>query len=263
MSVQELFELKRQVAVVTGGAGHLGSAISEALAEAGADLYIASRNKSKCEKLAKALRRKHSTNAVALSLDIGSARSVRDCFSKITDKAGKIDVLVNNAAYSPSIRLEDGSEEDWLKGIDGTINGVFRCTRTVLPIMIQRKYGSIINIASMYGVVSPDPSIYGTSGLDNPPSYGAGKAAVIQFTRYLACHYAKMGIRANAISPGPFPDPEVQKKREFISNLKKKVPMGRIGQPSELKGVVVFLASKASSYVTGVNIPVDGGWTAW
>ena len=134
--------------------------------------------------------------------------------------------------------------------------------RSIIPIMEKNKFGSIINISSMYGMVSPDPSIYGSSGHNNPPNYGAGKAAIIQFTRYTACHLAKKGIRVNSVSPGPFPKPDVTDMR-FISNLKKKTPMGRLGQPHEIKGVIVFLASQSSSFVTGTNISVDGGWTAW
>jgi len=122
---------------------------------------------------------------------------------------------------------------------------------------------SIINISSIYGEVSPDPSIYEDSGYNSPPQYGSGKAAIIQFTRYAACHLAKKGIRVNSISPGSFLKPEVQKNQNFVNNLKKKIPLGRIGDPDELKGAVVFLASKSSSYITGENIHVDGGWIAW
>ena len=129
--------------------------------------------------------------------------------------------------------------------------------------MIPRHSGVLINIASMYGIVSPDPGIYGDSGFDSPANYGAGKAAIIQFTRYLACHYGRFGVRANTVSPGAFPSPEVQKNSLFMEKLCSKNPLGRIGKPEELKGVVIFLASQASAYVTGQNIPVDGGWTAW
>ena len=118
-------------------------------------------------------------------------------------------------------------------------------------------------MGSIYGTVSPDPLIYGETGYDNPPEYGVGKAAINQLTKYVACNFAKYGIRVNVVSPGPFPSNEVQKNRWFISNLKKKSPMGRIGKPYEIKGIVLFLASKASSYVTGQNIHVDGGWTSW
>ena len=137
------------------------------------------------------------------------------------------------------------------------------------PLLIQgisAKHGgaSIINIASMYASVSPDPKIYGDSGENNPPYYGAAKAGLIQLTRYLACHFAPERIRVNAISPGPFPvEDGTESSRKFINKLKRKVPLGRVGHPSELCGAVLFLSSDASSYVTGANIPVDGGWTAW
>jgi gluconate 5-dehydrogenase len=172
-------------------------------------------------------------------------------------------VLVNNAGFFAMGNLTEISEEQWLAGIDGSLNGVFRCLQAGARAMLPAQSGSIINIASMYGVVSPDPSIYGSSGQDNPPNYGTGKAAIIQLTRYAACHLGRSGIRVNAISPGPFPKPQVQQNRDLIANLEAKTALGRIGQPHELKGAVVFLASAAASYVTGINLMVDGGWTAW
>jgi gluconate 5-dehydrogenase len=138
---------------------------------------------------------------------------------------------------------------------------VFRCTKLVLPFLNDN--ASIINIGSMYGLVSPDPGIYGTTGLDNPGSYGAGKAAIVQFTRYCAVHLAPRKIRVNCISPGPFPDAAAQKNRTFLRALSRKVPLGRVGRPEEIQGAVIFLASAASGYVTGQNIIVDGGWTIW
>ena len=259
----ELFSLRGKVAIITGGAGHLGSAISEGLAEAGANVVITSRNEDRCKELAERLSKKHKIHAIGTVLDIRSMNIVRDCMKEVNREMGAIDILINNAAFSRQGNIETMTEQDWLEGVDGTINSVFRCTQAVVPYMEAQKYGVIINIASMYGIVSPDPRIYGDSGYDNPPNYGAGKAAILQFTRYTACHLATKGIRVNAISPGPFPNPEVQKNRSFISNLENKVPLGRIGQPYELKGAVVFLASEASSYITGQNIIVDGGWTAW
>jgi len=123
---------------------------------------------------------------------------------------------------------------------------------------------SIVNISSMYGMVSPDPSLYADTGANNPAHYGATKAGLIQLTRYLACHIAKQGIRVNSISPGPFPKiAEDPAGSQFIKALESKVPMGRIGQPEEVAGPVTFLLSGAASYVNGANIPVDGGWTAW
>ena len=263
MNVMELFSLKKKVAIVTGGAGHLGSAISEGLAEAGANVVIASRSESRCKELAERLSKKHKIHAIGMALDISSMDMVRDCMKEVNREMGAIDILINNAAFSKQGDIETISEGDWLAGLDGTIHGVFRCTQAIIPYMEARKYGVIINISSIYGVVSPDPRIYGDSGYDNPPNYGAGKAAILQFTRYAACHLATKGIRVNAISPGPFPNPEVQENRWFISNLESKVPLGRIGQPHDLKGAVVFLASEASSYITGQTIIVDGGWTTW
>jgi len=263
MMVEELFNLEGKVAVVTGGAGHLGKAISEVLAEAGATVCIASRNKAKCETFALELAERTGSITKGLELDISSMNSVASCFKMAEEEFGKIDILINNAYFCPANDLEKMSEDDWLKGIDGTLNGVFRCTKVVAKIMEAKGSGSIINISSMYGMISPDPRIYGKSGFNNPPNYGAGKAGIIQFTKYCACQLASKGIRVNVISPGPFPNPEVQKHQIFIDELWDKTPLGRIGQPHELKGVVLLLASDASSYITGANIPVDGGWTSW
>jgi len=259
----EMFSLKGRVAVVTGGAGYLGTAMSEALAEAGANVVVASRDEDRCRSLAQELAHRFGVSAAGASLDIRSPEHIESCFSKTESEMGRIDILVNNASFSPRNGIATISEDEWAEGIDGTVNGVFRCTQRVLPYMERQGAGVIINISSMYGVVSPDPRIYGDSGLDNPPNYGAGKAAIIQFTRYAACHLASKHVRVNAVSPGPFPNLGVQKTSWFIRNLEQKVPLGRIGNPSDLKGVVVFLASDASSYITGQNIMVDGGWTIW
>lgn len=263
MTVQDLFDLSDKVAIVTGGAGHLGSSISEALAEARANVCICSRNEINCKKLANVLQEKSHGEIKGMKVDTSSTNSVRSCFEKILSRFGKIDILVNNASSIPVGRSDTMSDVDWIKGLDGTINGVFRCTNQVVPTMKEKRSGAIINISSMYGTVSPDPSIYGKSGYNSPPNYGAGKAATIQYSRHMACHLARFGIRVNSVSPGPFPNKKIQKNKTFISNLEKKTPMGRIGKPQELKGIIVFLASDASSYVTGQNIHVDGGWTTW
>ena len=263
MKIPQMFDLSNQIAVVTGGAGFLGQSISTALAEAGALVYICSRDTKHCEQIAAKLRKQTKSKIKAKFLDIQSSKSVTECFNEISKEHGKIDILVNNAAFSKLGTLEKMSEDDWILGIDTSINGVFRTTKAVIPIMKKYNYGSIINISSMYGLVSPDPRIYGDSKLNNPPNYGAGKSAIIQFTRYAAVYLAKKGIRVNTISPGPFPNPQVQKNKQFINNLENKIPLGRIGKPDEIKGSIVFLASHASSYITGTNVIVDGGWTAW
>jgi NAD(P)-dependent dehydrogenase (short-subunit alcohol dehydrogenase family) len=263
MNVMKLFNLSGKVAIVTGGTGYLGTAISEGLAEAGSSVVIASKDKDKCSKLAIELSKKHGVQALGMFVDVRSSDAVRNCMSEVKRALGSIDILVNNASFGKQASIETATEQEWTEGIDGTLHSVFRCIQAVVPHMAAKKHGTIINIASMYGIVSPDPRIYGDSGYDNPPSYGAGKAAILQLSRFAACNLAGKGIRVNSISPGPFPNPEVQKNRRFISNLEGKVPLGRIGQPYEIKGAAVFLASDASSYITGHNIVVDGGWTAW
>lgn len=263
MNIDKLFNLKDKVAVVTGGAGHLGTAISECLAEAGATIVIADIDEKKTQEKVEKLSADYGVDCHGIKVDISNKEKVTEAMAKINDIAGHIDILVNNGHYGAAGDIENISEDKWQKGIDGTINGVFRCTKAVIPYMKAQGSGVVINIASMYGMVSPDPSIYGETGLDSPPNYGAGKAAIIQFTRYTACHLAKDNIRVNSISPGAFPNEEVQKHEEFIGDLEKKIPLGRIGKPEDLKGIVLFLASDASSYITGTNMVVDGGWTVW
>ncbi len=263
MRIQDLFDLTGKVSVVTGGSGYLGKAICEGLSESGAEVYVAGRRLEKCKKVARDIGVACCRTLRAIDMDITNSSSVRKAYDTILEESGRIDILVNNAVYSSGGKLFETTEEDWMHGIDGTIHGVFRCTKEVISAMKRQRSSSIINIASMYGIVSPDPSIYANTGFDNPPSYGAGKAAILQFTRYCACHLASCGIRVNAISPGTFPNSDVAKNRWFLDQLKAKNPMKRVGQPYELKGAVVFLASEAASYVTGTNLVVDGGWTAW
>ncbi len=262
MSLANMFSLDGRVAVVTGGAGHLGYAISHALAEAGAEVYIGSTNYEKCRTAADGINRETGGKAKGILLDIRSTEAVQKSFAAIVEATGKIDILVNNAFYTSGQGL-DMVDRDWQVGLDGTAGSVFRATREIVPYMEKAGAGSIINIASMYGLVSPDSSVYTKPEYANPPNYGAGKAAVIQFSRYAACYLAPKGIRVNTVSPGPFPSAKVQADKEFMTALGKKVPLGRIGRPHEIKGIIVFLASEAASYVTGANFCIDGGWTAW
>jgi gluconate 5-dehydrogenase len=258
--MKNLFDLKEKVAIVTGGYSYLGTSISEVLAEYGATVYIAGKNKTSAGNV---IAKQPKGNKIKfIDCNVSNFESVKNCFEKIYKLEGKIDILVNNANYGKAGKLDTIPEKDWITGIDGTINNYFRCIQTALKYM-KKNGGVIINVASMYGMVSPNPEVYGTSGFDNPPNYGAGKAAIIQLTKYAAVHFAKYNIRVNSISPGAFPKPSVQKNKTFIKNLSKKIPLGRIGSPDELKGTIILLASNASSYITGKNICVDGGWTIW
>ncbi len=265
MNSHSLFDLRGKTIIITGGAGYLGSAMSDALASYGAELFILGQNTQKNKAKAEELKDKYARSVCeSYPFDITDTKLIQKVFRTIQEKTGRIDVLINNAYFIGNVQsLEDYTTDAWNQGIDGTINSAFRVTQAAIPYMVQQKSGNIINIASMYGLVSPDMSIYGNSGENNPANYGVGKAAVIQLTKYIACVYGEKGIRSNSISPGPFPNKETQKMEGFIHNLEKKVPLKRIGEPEDLKGIIVFLASDASKYVNGQNIAVDGGWTAW
>lgn len=261
--MENIFSLQDKVILITGGSGYLGSAMSEAFVQYGARVYLASRNVKKNEQFAKQLVAKYNRDVFGISMDVRNQASVQKAIKQIIANEKRIDVLVNNAYGGKTGDMLTSTESDWSESFDSSVYATFRVTRETLPFMIKQRQGSIINIASMYGVVSPNPEIYGTSGQNNPPFYGAAKAGIIQLTKYLACHYGKDGVRANCISPGPFPNLDTKMNKDFIENLSRKTPMNRVGQPAELQGIAVLLASDASSYINGQNIGVDGGWTVW
>ncbi|MBQ2890691.1 MAG: SDR family oxidoreductase [Clostridia bacterium] len=261
MDYKKLFDLTGKVAIVTGGAGYLGAENVKALKDFGATVVIAGipmtarwegEEKPVCD--------------LEVDCDISSTESIANCFKTVYEKFGRIDVLVNcatfGAGYGEASQLEFMDDETWEKGIDGALNSVFRCTREVVKYM-KETGGSIINYCSMYGVVSPDLRIYGDNPQKQPPNYGAGKAGVAQLTRYSAGALAQYGIRVNCVTPGPFPNPANQNDMEFNAKLAGKTMLERFGQSYEMSGAVLLLASDASSFMTGSNITVDGGWTAW
>ena len=260
----ELQSLKGKTAIVTGGAGYLGSAISETLAELGANLVLASRDQQKCEKKAAEIEKGSGggVRAVGLQLDVLSRDSVAAFLEKVHEHFPTIDILVNNAWSGNKNTWESISDEDWTYDINMSLNSVFRLTKALFPDLKETR-GVILNIASMYGHIGPDYRIYDGKEFANPPSYGAAKAGVIQFTKYLASFLSPYGIRVNALSPGAFPHPPTQKHEGFMQKLGSKNPMNRIGQPEELKGAVALLCTNAGSYITGQNVCVDGGWAIW
>lgn len=252
-----LFAMHEKTVIITGGSGYLGTAIADGLVSLGATVVIADVTEPPYAK----------SNMFFLPCDVSDTDSIRVMFKTACERTGRVDVLINGAAYGAGYGKEGTvdrmSDADWLRGVDGALGTTFRCTREAIPYMERAGGGSIVNIASMYGLVSPDPSIYGESGLNNPANYGAGKAGVLQFTRYCAAHYAPVGIRVNSISPGSFPHPAKPLNPELAEELKRKTMLRRVGQAEEIVGAAVLLASDASAYMTGSNITVDGGWTAW
>jgi NAD(P)-dependent dehydrogenase (short-subunit alcohol dehydrogenase family) len=198
-----------------------------------------------------------------MALDITDPESVIGTVTKAARQHGRLDILVNCSWSGRKNALESITEAEWLADIDVSLNGVFRTVKAAFPHLRDSR-GVILNIASMYGHVAPDPWLYADGAQTNPPSYGAAKAGVIQFTRYLAAFLSRYGIRANCISPGPFPYETTQRDDpEFAARLGAKNPLGRVGRPHELKGVAALLCSDASSYITGQNFCVDGGWAIW
>jgi NAD(P)-dependent dehydrogenase (short-subunit alcohol dehydrogenase family) len=263
-SLKQLFSLKGKTAVVTGGAGYLGTAISETLAELGANLVLASRDQAKCEKKCEEIVRQvgGSVQAVALELDLLKKDSAMEFFERVHKHFKAVDILVNNAWSGKKNSWESITEEDWEHDIDMSLNSVFRMTKAAFPDLKAAR-GVILNIGSLYSHLGPDYRMYDGKEFANPPSYGAAKAGVIQFTKYLASFLSPYGIRVNALSPGAFPHPPTQKHGEFMQRLSAKNPLNRIGQPDDLKGAVALLCTDAGSYITGQDLHVDGGWGVW
>ncbi len=264
---RSLFRLDGKVCVVTGGAGHLGAAMSVALAEVGGHVCIVGRTTGAIARHAEALRER-GLSAEAIQADVTMAEDISVLVTDLAKRHGRLDVLVNNAHGGRPGIMADSTARDYVNAIEIGVAAAAELVNAAGDLLRNAvRIGgdaSIINISSMFGMVSPDPRIYGHSGMNNPPHYGAAKAALLQYTRYAACHLATHGIRVNAISPGPFPPEEAQlSDPEFAAALIQKVPMGRLGRPEDLAGAIVFLASPAARFVTGANLPVDGGWTAW
>jgi NAD(P)-dependent dehydrogenase (short-subunit alcohol dehydrogenase family) len=258
--VRELFSLAGKVALVTGGAGRYGKQISLALAEAGATVVIAARNVEHCSEAAEEIR---SSGLIAypLALDLTSAASSNLALEWILTKLKNLDILINNAAIIATGGLDTFSEEDWESGMAVNSTGLYRACRVFGGAMQKHGSGSIVNIGSIYGVVSPDFRAYLNSpDLTSPPSYSFAKAGIVGLTKYLAVYFAPHGVRVNCISPGGLYSPGMP--TEFLTNYCNRTPLGRMAGCNDLKGPVVFFASDASAYITGHNQIVDGGLTA-
>lgn len=257
--------LKDKNVLLTGATGYLGRHMALGLAELGATVIVNGRSREHVEALVAEIS-EGNFKAIPAIFDINDECAVREWF----EHYGKAPLhgLINNAYRGVSGSIETADSDDYRNSYEVALvaaHQLVKCALTSLRCAVEETgSASIVNIASMYGMVSPDQRIYADKKSANPPFYGAAKAALLQWTRYAACEFGPEGIRVNSLSPGAFPSESVHRLNpDLIGALEKKVPMGRVGQPDELRGPLSFLISSASSYVNGANIVVDGGWTCW
>lgn len=255
------FSLENRSVWVFGGAGYLGQSVVTLLSEMGCRVLCVDLP-GRAENFVQTLGLPSAV--IPASLDVRDGAKATAFVREQIREHGVPDGLVNLTFASTAKKMEDLTEQDFDDVNHGGITSTFLLAREAGTAMAERGSGSLVLFSSMYGAVSPYPEVYQAPMTKNPVEYGVGKAGIVQMTRYLAVHWGKSGVRCNCISPGPFPNPAVQREHpDFIQRLSEKSPMGRIGQPSEIAGAVAFLLSDASSYLTGHNLPVDGGWTCW
>lgn len=255
--MKSIFNLKNKVIAITGGYGHIGKHVTNYLSKYGAIVYVLAKDK---EKFDNEFGRK--INIKFQYCDILDEQTIIESFKTIFNKHNKIDVLINNAAYTKGNSPEKMSLNDWQIGLEGTLTSVFLCIKNIIPYFKKNKKGKIINVSSMYGMIAPTFEIYNNfEEFTSQPNYGSSKAAVIQLTKYYASYLGKLNITVNTITPGPFPKKEIQSHKNFIKNLKKQTCLNKIGQPEDIIGAFVFLSSDSSNFITGHNLIVDGGWS--
>jgi NAD(P)-dependent dehydrogenase (short-subunit alcohol dehydrogenase family) len=274
-TVREWFDLSGRVAVITGGAGLLGVKHAEAIATAGGTPVLVDIAAEAAERAAAGLADAFSVPAFAYPADITRPEQVHALLQTVLVRSGRVDILINNAANNPKVessartswsRLEDVSLEQWHDDLAVGLTGAFLCSQIIGADMAARRGGVIVNIASDLALIAPDQRIYRKEGLREdeqpvkPVTYSVVKTGLIGLTRYLATYWADRGVRVNALSPGGVYNGQPE---EFVAKLTNRIPLGRMAHLDEYQGAIVFLCSDASSYMTGANLVMDGGHTAW
>jgi len=269
--IKKLFDISGRNFVISGSAGMLGKEFSTTMCKAGANVILLDINQKENKKIEKELVKRYNGKTKSYPIDITNKKQIKKLAKNILKEFGQVDGLVNCAAFttkgsivSKSMfeSLENFPLELWQKSIDINLTGSFLLSQEFGNIMSKQKKGVIVNISSIYGVVGNDQRIYGKGGINAPPSYAVSKAGIINLTRYLAAYWHKKNIRVNTLTLGGVKDESYQTKR-FIKNYSEKTMLGRMASKIEYNGALLFLLSDASSYMTGSNLIVDGGWTAW
>ena len=260
-TIQQLFDLTGRVALLSGASGYLGSAFANALAEAGATVVVSSREQERADRAAAGLPSPGGAKHCGVVINQLDESTIASGFDAAVAHAGQLDILVNNGHHAGKHDWTGVTAEEFNLQL-ANATGYFLLARRFREHVVERKgSGSIINIGSMYGVVASYPDAYEGVCNASPVHYHALKGGIVHMTRHLAAYWAADNIRVNCLSPGPFPNEKAP--QEMVERLNTKNPMKRMGKPHELKGALLLLASDAGSYITGQNLLVDGGWTAW
>ena len=270
--ISKILNVKNKNIVITGSAGLLGSQFTSTLTKAGANVILVDVDEIGNKKLAKSLS-KYKTKIRYYKTDISIPSQVKNLKKVLKEDFSQIDGLINNAAYTTKGSINDSASkhalpfekfpfENWEKSLKINLTGIFLCCQHIGDLMVKQKQGVIVNISSIYGLVGADQRIYGKSGINVPVSYAATKSSLINLTRYLAAYWHQKNIRVNSLSLGGVMDKKYQDKN-FIKKYSEKTIMGRMARKTDFDGALLFLLSDASSYMTGSNLTIDGGWTAW
>jgi len=271
--ISKAFDIQGRNIVITGSSGTLGSQYSHFLSSVGANIILIDLDYNKNKKLEKEIKKKYHTNVHAYQVDISDSKKVKSICKEIISDYHHIEGLINNAGFTSKFAKEQKSKsyvasfEDfplgiWKNTLDVNLTGTFLCSQEFGREMKKRKKGVIVNIASHYGLIGADQRIYGDSGLNLPVSYAASKGAIVNLTRYLAAYWHGKNIRVNTLTPGGVFDKKHHSKN-FVKKYSEKTILNRMAESDEYNAAILFLISDASSYMTGSNLIIDGGWTAW